>query len=486
MLRKKINLEKDEFLSKLLEIEDSIDYKNCIVKSRALKLIATEIDSLENLKDNKDLGRFLIDCGVKKEFCVGLLLDNSNIFRINIGDVYSAKNIMQANTTPVPPPDFKKYSRAMLVYRIMLYYSCSEEKNKKILFKIFENSIDPLLFDGDEEKTVTFKNKLNQYLKHTGYLLKTGIVKKISKKSLTVFEDKFIPEQGRNDTHPDFGYYNPPKSINVQKELDKDFEKIREEERKKIETRENIRIKRIEASGGNQLDYAIKEIIKKATLYKDSFQVNLHSLGFTETIEGMGDAIRFLALLKDNECINSFARLGNDSFEIKDVKIKKLKKYKKKLTKDDSMRNETEKNQEESPNIKRLRSIHLITRSLEPADVIFLVLDELFDRPIRFAVKNKMGNPAYIKKLYNVAYFVNAPEKRVEYSKNLADNINNGLFRKKAIADYMRTNKLKKPTLVQKSENDEILVLKGEIILKTELINNIPSQYKYLYIDKTN
>jgi len=147
---------------------------------------------------------------------------------------------------------------------------------------------------------------------------------------------------------------------------------------------------------------------------------------------------------------------------------------------------EAEKNQGNLSTFKTLESIHLITESLEPTKVIFLVLNQLFDRPIRCAVKNNNGDDTYMKKLYNISYIVNAPGKRVEYNKNLADNINNGLFRRKEIADYMRTNKLKKPTLVQKSENDEILVLKGEVLLKTELIKNIPSQCKNLYIDKTN
>lgn len=147
---------------------------------------------------------------------------------------------------------------------------------------------------------------------------------------------------------------------------------------------------------------------------------------------------------------------------------------------------EAEKNQGNLSTFKTLKSIHLITESLEPTKVIFLVLNQLFDRPIRCTVKNNKGGDTYMKKLYNISYIANAPGKRVEYSKNLADNINNGLFRKKEIADYMRTNKLKKPTLVRKSENDDILVLKGEVLLKTELIKNIPLQCRYLYVDKTN
>ncbi len=135
-----------------------------------------------------------------------------------------------------------------------------------------------------------------------------------------------------------------------------------------------------------------------------------------------------------------------------------------------------------SPNY--LKSIHLITKSLEPTDVIFLVLDERFEYPIRSVVWHK-GNPTYVKKLYDIAYFVDVPNKKVNYGKNIANSINNGLFRKRPVAEYMETNKFKKPTLVQKSEN-KTLVLKNEILVETGLIHNkVPKQYQYLYIDKT-
>ena len=133
-----------------------------------------------------------------------------------------------------------------------------------------------------------------------------------------------------------------------------------------------------------------------------------------------------------------------------------------------------------------LKSIHLISHSLEPQTVIFLVLDERFEIPIRCAVKNKRGEETYIKKLYNIAYIVNVPGKRVDYNRNLANDINNGLFRRRQIVKYMKTNKLKKPTLIQKSEDGDYLVLKNEIPVKTGLVNhNVPVQYQSLYIDKT-
>jgi hypothetical protein len=141
-------------------------------------------------------------------------------------------------------------------------------------------------------------------------------------------------------------------------------------------------------------------------------------------------------------------------------------------------------------NDKRLKSIWLITKdlisdtTLEPS-AIFLVLDELFDMPVRFRTKNKKGNPTHIKKLYDIAYLANVPNKKVDYDKNISDGINNGLFKKKQIKKYIVTNNFKKPTLVQKSEKNT-LVLKNEILVKIGLIrNDVPPQHKRLYIDKT-
>lgn len=145
-----------------------------------------------------------------------------------------------------------------------------------------------------------------------------------------------------------------------------------------------------------------------------------------------------------------------------------------------------EKVNEKLPSRNYLKSIHLITNSLEPRDVIFLVLDEHYEMPIRCSVNNKVGRPTYIKKLYDIAYIVNVPNKKVDYNRRLADNINNALFRKRQVARYMKTNKLKKPTLVQKSEDGEILVLKNEILIKTgRMEHTVPVQYQSLYIDKT-
>ena len=134
---------------------------------------------------------------------------------------------------------------------------------------------------------------------------------------------------------------------------------------------------------------------------------------------------------------------------------------------------------------KSLKSIYLITESIVVKDVIYLVIDEEYKTPIRFKTKNTKGEETYIKKLHNIVYCCNAPGKMVSYDKGLADDINNGLFKRRQIKKYMETNDLKKPTLVQKSEDKKTLVPKNEIFIKTMLKNTVPSQYQYLYEYKT-
>jgi hypothetical protein len=133
-----------------------------------------------------------------------------------------------------------------------------------------------------------------------------------------------------------------------------------------------------------------------------------------------------------------------------------------------------------------LKSLHLISRSLKLTDVIFLVLDRQYEYPIRFPVKNKQGGPAYIKSLHDVAYIVNAPGKRTPYDRKLADNINNGLFKTARIKEYLKMHGFRKPTLVKKEPNEKILVLTGEVEVKTELVKDVPLGHQSLYTDKTN
>lgn len=134
-----------------------------------------------------------------------------------------------------------------------------------------------------------------------------------------------------------------------------------------------------------------------------------------------------------------------------------------------------------SPSQPTLASIHLITPSLENFGTIFLVLDEQWKFPIRFDMKQ--DEETYIRKLYNLAYFVDVPGKRVNYDEDLTNDINNALFKRRPVVEYMKSHGFKKPTLVIKSGN--ILVLKNEVSIKTGLIkHDVPPEYRYVYTDK--
>lgn len=138
-------------------------------------------------------------------------------------------------------------------------------------------------------------------------------------------------------------------------------------------------------------------------------------------------------------------------------------------------------NENEFPHKKYLKSIHLVSTSITLHDmVIWLVLDEHFEMPIRFATESK-GKPTAIKNLYYIAYCADVSDRKIDYDKNVADNVNNGLFKKREIARYMKTNNLEKPTLIKKSEDGKTLVLKGEVKIKTFVKSQVPSQHRYIY-----
>lgn len=118
----------------------------------------------------------------------------------------------------------------------------------------------------------------------------------------------------------------------IEKEHAEAFERRAKERREKEEIRENIRIKKVAASGGNQFNYAIQEIIKKTILYKGSFWINLIDLGFSETMAGVEDARAFLNLLKNGGCFENFSVGGsNEGFHIKNADKHKLEAYKENL-----------------------------------------------------------------------------------------------------------------------------------------------------------
>ncbi len=135
-------------------------------------------------------------------------------------------------------------------------------------------------------------------------------------------------------------------------------------------------------------------------------------------------------------------------------------------------------------NNKRLKSLHIVAESLGTKDVMFLVLDEHFENPIRCNLLNNKGRETYIKKLFDIAYEHDAPGKKIDYDEELSDSINNALFRRIPVADYMNSHNLVHTTLVQKSEKNT-LVLKNVTEVKIVLVNKVPTEHRHLYKDKT-
>jgi hypothetical protein len=186
-----------------------------------------------------------------------------------------------------------------------------------------------------------------------------------------------------------------------------------------------------------------------------------------------------------NELLNDEGRIARDQlsqfFGVTPLKVEIVGK-----TQEDIAVIATRAKQEESLSKNRNypKSMSLITDRLTVDRVIFLVIDKHFDTPIRCEIKKKRGS-SYMEKLYNIAYIGNAQGKKVTYDQITADSINNKLFLRPQVAEYMKTHGLDKPTLVIKS--GDIMVLKNETPVKTGLIHNdVPSEHRSLYIDKTS
>ena len=194
------------------------------------------------------------------------------------------------------------------------------------------------------------------------------------------------------------------------------------------------------------------------------------------------DVLKTLLALEKENLLRIKELKSNQTYDKKGNFIGKWSKKDNPVAKVQTLEIYFHKNEKEN---KYLKSMHLICSSLAVSDnVIFLVLDGHFDFPVRFGVKSKWGESS-MKKLFNIAYPADAFGKKVNYDKRLADNINNGLFKKRPIEKYMKTHKLEKPTLVKKSEKNT-LVLSGEVPVIIGTIDTIiPPECKSLYLDKT-
>jgi len=147
-----------------------------------------------------------------------------------------------------------------------------------------------------------------------------------------------------------------------------------------------------------------------------------------------------------------------------------------------------EKNKDSS--VEKINSIYLVSDSRTAQNTIFLVINEEYGKPFRYEAKIK-DKETSIKKLWNIAYPATVSGAGVKYSKLLSDNINSGIFKKRPLAEYLKKNGLKKISLVQKSKDENTLVLKTQIKLGLSCDDvpgfiRIPNEYRYLYVDSSS
>lgn len=134
----------------------------CILNEQSLELIAKKINSIESLKSHIKMGAFLNECGVKKELY-------SHICTLN----YMAESLNKNHFS----------SRQKLLYNILLYYSCTKNRNKKILFNIIYKSTHPLLFEANKNEASKLKEDLNQILEFSKYRIADNKIEELKEKT---------------------------------------------------------------------------------------------------------------------------------------------------------------------------------------------------------------------------------------------------------------------------------------------------------------
>lgn len=332
-------------LNYLLKIENSINNKNCIIGKNSLKLIAPKIDSLQSLKSNEELGRFLMECGVKKEFCIGLFIDSA-IKPPSVSDVYSHKNILQTITNPAPLPNFEKYSRAQFIYRVMLFYSCSEHKKREILFKIIEDASHPLLFNADKKASEIFREKLNSILEFDGYCLENGKVGLLKNKKNTVINKE------ETTTYLDSGFdHFLIRRDPLQEKREADAIALNmikgqlELQNKKIEIQHRQKLKndRILATKQDRYEHALDVIIEKFSFQSqtndsENIAIDYHYFNFEDRMEESRMLEAYFEKLRHADCFEKWERnnyAGGTNFSFFKVRLDKLNIFRKKDNKID-------------------------------------------------------------------------------------------------------------------------------------------------------
>ncbi len=159
--------------------------KHCIIKERALLLISKKIYPVIV---NSGLVKFFGECGIKENFYE--FMTSLNFLTMSPTEAFVSASIKIKLTD-----DLGVFtSSEELFSQILIYYSCSKHKDRKILFKIIESSIDPLLFNANKKEAENFKDGLNEILELNGYRLEHGKIEKFEngqkEVDISVFEEK--------------------------------------------------------------------------------------------------------------------------------------------------------------------------------------------------------------------------------------------------------------------------------------------------------
>ncbi len=131
---------------------------------------------------------------------------------------------------------------------------------------------------------------------------------------------------------------------------------------------------------------------------------------------------------------------------------------------------------------RHLESITFVHISTNPKGRVYIVLDEVFEKPIPINLTwNK--SETYMKSLFMLAK--NSQSSLCDYDHNVVRSINNEFYERTSIKKYMRENSLQKKQIVQKSLNKEKIEFTHKVEVKTILFVNVNSKYRHLYKDPT-
>jgi hypothetical protein len=106
------------------------------------------------------------------------------------------------------------------------------------------------------------------------------------------------------------------------------FEKEQIEAKERRKQKELARLERIKAGGGNQLIYALREILRTSFLGNGTSRTSYYDLGFENTTNGLRESNQLLLRLKEDGCIQDFSQLADDSFKIDGVQEEKIQTLK--------------------------------------------------------------------------------------------------------------------------------------------------------------